>query len=262
MPLDAIILFQSLKKTVTESVNFISKEDKNYEHFPMKTTVIKYHCHKHASFLPILFCVYSVVWKKLFIWNFLLYAFLKQYTQRIQFFVFLFHFLFSSLYTVFSALYNKKKYLRFSLFNFFSTFLMIFHWHFPVCTILFWILLLVTLSCYWTFFLFYDHHQNENAFKKKEKKCAFLIYNFYDYTKWQISFFRSFVCSMMRDVRCSKYRLDCRFNMFFILLFWLNYLCCFNQIRRGCFHMRVKKKFIFYRKICCCFFCCCFEIVF
>lgn len=190
------------KKIVTESVNFISKEDKNYEHFPMKTTVIKYHCHKHASFLPILFCVYSVVWKKLFIWNFLLCFSKTIYATHTIFRFSLSFSFFFVVYTVFSALYNKKKrYLRFSLFNFFSTFLMIFHWHFPVCTILFWILLLVTLSCYWTFFFcFMTIIKMKMPLRREKKMRIFDIQFLWLYEMANIVF--SIVC-LFNDERCA-----------------------------------------------------------
>lgn len=104
-----------------------------------------------------------------------------------------------------------------------------------VCTILFWIF--VTRHTFMpSTFLFYDHHQNENAFKKN----AHFWYNFYDYTKWQISFFRSFVCSMMREM-CGVVNIVSIVDSICFLY------CCFGWIiyvvlikSGGCFHMRVK----------------------
>lgn len=136
---------------------------------------------------------------------------LKQYTQRIQFFVSL------SFFFVLYSFQHNKKYLRFSLlfslFNFF---------HFPDdFSLTFQCARFYLEFCYSShfhaielfFFLFYDHHQNENAFKKK---CAFLIQFLWLYEMAKNRFFdRLFV--QWWDVRCSKYRLDCRFNMFFYI---------------------------------------------
>lgn len=81
LPLDAIILFQSFIPQKKEEEKLLHKvwilflkKIKTMNIFHENRTVIKYHCHKHASFLPIPFCVYSGL-KETFIPNFLLYAF-------------------------------------------------------------------------------------------------------------------------------------------------------------------------------------------
>lgn len=89
--------------------------------FHENRTVIKYHCHKHASFLPIPFCVYSgfernFYLKLPFMLSKTIYA--THTIFRLSFFSCFSSSLYSFPHTVQYTKHNKK-YLRFSLFNFF-----------------------------------------------------------------------------------------------------------------------------------------------